>query len=175
MLRCTTHRRHRRSHVASLSHCTCERDSISVHCIQKLLQLAGMLHFKARLRGRADAERPAATSQQKNNKAAIIATGKGRVVMRCSLNLTAVMGCPWRQAVHRAQISFSSFCFFFWKTRTKTKIRRDASAALKKNKRSHRPRSGTEEGQMYRGCISVYVHAHSLPALRDSPRHGDSQ
>lgn len=35
----------------------------------------------------------------------------------CSPNLTAVMGCPWRQAVHRAQFSFSSFCFFFWKQR----------------------------------------------------------
>lgn len=50
--------------------------------------------------------------------------------MWCSLNLTAVMGCPWRQAVHRAQISLSSFCFFFWKERTKRKLRHDVFAWL---------------------------------------------
>lgn len=33
----------------------------------------------------------------------------------CSPNLTAVMGCPWRQAVHRAQFSVSSRCFLFLK------------------------------------------------------------
>lgn len=54
-----------------------ECDSIFVYYEQKV---AAMQHFKSCLRGRSDAERPAATSQQKNNKAAIIATVKGRVV-----------------------------------------------------------------------------------------------
>lgn len=51
-----------------------------------------------------------------NNSPALTANAKSTVMNRllcCSPNLTAVMGCPWRQAVHRAQLSFSSLCFFF--------------------------------------------------------------
>lgn len=60
-----------------------------------------------------------------------MASVTGRAAVRRSLNLTAVMGCPWRQAVQRAQLSFSSFCFFFWKgekKKHKAGIRHEASA-----------------------------------------------
>lgn len=67
------------------------------------------------------------------------------------------------------------FLFLFLEDENQNEDQTRCLSGVKKKRRSHRPRSGTEEGQMYRGCISVYVHAHSLPALRDSPRHGDSQ
>lgn len=44
-----------------------------------------------------------------------------QLLLWCGSNLTAVMGCPWRQAVHRAQLSFNSFCFLFWEQQRETK------------------------------------------------------
>lgn len=94
-------------------------------------------------------------------------------------NLTAVMGCPWRQAVHRAQLSVSSFCFFFWKERTKSKIRHDVITNIPVFVFFFPPEKAqemqTKTEFTCRSHISVYVHTHPLPAQRDSLRYYDSQ